>query len=263
MYHRFHDRFGTAGVVIGVIALIAALGGTALAAGGLNPTQKKEVKKIAMKYAGKPGAPGAQGAVGPAGSAGAAGKEGPQGKQGGQGTPGIEGPPGETGFTKTLPTGETETGEWSLIDESAGANAHIGSAVSFNIPLAATPAVHYIRTTGMEPVAKEKSPSGSGEFEEVEEPQPACPGSFEEPEAQSGSLCIYASREENSLKNLAGRFFFPNVCSFATNPGGAPPIALIFCLVHSPSADKFGFGLVANATSGGTTFDAGTWAVTG
>jgi hypothetical protein len=85
MLHSFHDRFGTAGVVIGVIALIVALGGTAFAAAGLNTKQKKEVTKIAKKYAGKPGAAGATGATGPAGSAGA---KGDTGNTGGTGDPG-------------------------------------------------------------------------------------------------------------------------------------------------------------------------------
>ena len=37
------------GTVIAVIALVAALGGTAIAAGGLTGTQKKQTKKIATK----------------------------------------------------------------------------------------------------------------------------------------------------------------------------------------------------------------------
>src|SRR6185295_17935744 len=44
LYHRFKDRFGTAGVVLGVIAMILAVGGSAIAASGLNGKQKKEVK---------------------------------------------------------------------------------------------------------------------------------------------------------------------------------------------------------------------------
>ena len=58
MIERIHQKLGTAGFVIAIVALIAALGGTALAAAKLNGTQKKEVEKIAKKYAGKPGAAG-------------------------------------------------------------------------------------------------------------------------------------------------------------------------------------------------------------
>ena len=76
------EPFGTAGLVVACVALIAALGGTALAAAKLNSTQKKEVEKIAKKYAGKPGAPGAQGPAGPQGPAGANGKDGTNGTNG-------------------------------------------------------------------------------------------------------------------------------------------------------------------------------------
>ncbi len=94
MYKRIHDRFGTAGVVIGVIALVAALGGTAFAAkGALTGNQKKEVEKIAKKFAGKPGAPGAPGAPGTKGDAGG------QGAQGAKGDTGSQGPPGPKGNT--------------------------------------------------------------------------------------------------------------------------------------------------------------------
>ena len=113
MLHRFHDRFGTAGVVIGVIALIVALGGTAFAAAGLNSKQKKEVTKIAKKYAGKPGAPGAAGTNGTNGTAGAKGDTGAAGAAGGQGIQGIQGIPGTTGKTvlsgTATPTGATGT----------------------------------------------------------------------------------------------------------------------------------------------------------
>ncbi len=64
------------GVVIAVIALIFALAGTAFAAAKLNGTQKKEVKKIAKKYAGK------RGKTGPAGANGAPGAQGPGGPRG-------------------------------------------------------------------------------------------------------------------------------------------------------------------------------------
>lgn len=91
MYRRFHDRFGTAGLVVAVLALVVALAGTAFAAAGLNSKQKKEVTKIAKTYAGKPGATGAQGlpgANGTNGKDGAAGEQGPTGPTGTNGTNG-------------------------------------------------------------------------------------------------------------------------------------------------------------------------------
>ena len=90
LYRRFKDRFGTAGVVLGVITLILALGGSAIAASKLTGPQKKEVAKIAKKEAQKyansnPGAPGT------------AGTNGTNGKDGTNGTNGIDGEDGEAG----------------------------------------------------------------------------------------------------------------------------------------------------------------------
>ena len=52
MLTRIHRKLGTAGFVISIVALVAALGGGAYAAsGGLTGKQKKEVEKIAKKYA--------------------------------------------------------------------------------------------------------------------------------------------------------------------------------------------------------------------
>jgi len=83
------EPFGTAGLVVACVALIAALGGTALAAkGALTGKQKKEVEKIAKKYAGKPGAPGANGKDGTNGSNGANGKDGTNGTSGTNGKDG-------------------------------------------------------------------------------------------------------------------------------------------------------------------------------
>jgi len=92
------EPFGTAGLIVACVALIAALGGTAFAAAKLNSTQKKEVEKIAKKYA---GAPGATGATGPAGTNGTNGKDGTNGTNGEKGAPGAPGSPGSPGTPGT------------------------------------------------------------------------------------------------------------------------------------------------------------------
>jgi hypothetical protein len=89
MYRRFKDRFGTAGVVLGVIAIVLAIGGSAIAASGLNGKQKKEVKAIAKSFQG----------TGPIGPAGAAGTAGPAGAKGDNGTNGNDGTNGADGKT--------------------------------------------------------------------------------------------------------------------------------------------------------------------
>lgn len=118
------EPFGTAGLIIAVVALVAALGGSAIAAkGALTGKQKKEVAKIAKKEAkkyAKAGAEGKQGPAGPAGAqgpAGAAGKDGAAGPAGEKGATGATGPqgakgdkgdPGEPGES---PVGTSFTGE--------------------------------------------------------------------------------------------------------------------------------------------------------
>jgi Collagen triple helix repeat (20 copies) len=118
MMSKLHDRLGTAGFVIALIALVAALGGGAYAAsGGLTGKQKKEVEKISKKYAGKPGAKGKQGPAGtsgPKGDTGAAGANGTSGSAGTKGEPGgrgEEGEPGESGLNgKSVLNGTTVPG---------------------------------------------------------------------------------------------------------------------------------------------------------
>ena len=65
VYARLREQFSPAALTLSVIAIVLALAGGAIAAGGgLSGKQKKEVKKIAKKYAGKPGDPGAAGTNG-------------------------------------------------------------------------------------------------------------------------------------------------------------------------------------------------------
>lgn len=183
LYQRFHDRFGTAGVILGVIALTLALGGTALAASGkLTSKQKKEVIKIAKKYAGKPGAPGAVGPQGPAGTKGDTGAVGPQGKEGPQGEDGPQGKEGSPWTAGgTLPSNETETGAWAVGNNDV---AYMVS-LSFNIPLEEAPELGFVNVAGEEA-------AGGEAFHEVEH----CTGSAEEPSAPAGYVCIYGASEE-------------------------------------------------------------------
>jgi hypothetical protein len=163
MLTRIHQRLGTAGFLIAIVALVAALGGSALAASGaLTGKQKKEVEKIAKKYAGKPGANGANGAPGPAGAPGPKGDGGAAGTNGTNGTSvtatavttsetgkcsghgGAEFKAGsgtatfacngQTGFTETLPSGKTETGTWAIAETSDLTDATY-AALSFPIPV--------------------------------------------------------------------------------------------------------------------------------
>jgi hypothetical protein len=77
------EPFGTAGLIVAMVALVAALGGTALAGkDALTGKQKKEVTTIAKKFAGKPGAAGTAGTNGTNGTNGKDGVNGAAGKDG-------------------------------------------------------------------------------------------------------------------------------------------------------------------------------------
>jgi hypothetical protein len=98
-----HLRRPSPGLVIAVVALFIALGGTAFGAHFLitstNQIKPSVLKKLRAKR-GPAGVKGATGASGPAGPAGPQGKEGATGKEGPpgkEGTPGKEGPAGKEG----------------------------------------------------------------------------------------------------------------------------------------------------------------------
>lgn len=190
MLSRIHEKLGTVGFVLAVVALIAALAGTAFAAAGLNSKQKKEVKKIAKTFAGKPGPAGAQGPKGDTGAQGPKGDTGPKGDAGEKGERGLQGIPGETGFTETLPSGETETGTWALGPFAKTALVPL----TFNIPLAEAPEeLHFVNEAGEEK-------TGEGSFGTAVN----CLGSAEEPTAPAGEVCVYESANFGGAAGFSG-----------------------------------------------------------
>jgi hypothetical protein len=164
----------TPATVIGVIALVFAFTGGALAAKKYVITSTKQISPTVLKkLTGKPGPQGPQGLQG---------GSGPAGKNGANGTNGTNGVNGETGFTEVLPPGKSLTGTWSsnFVDTGGESTALQYVPISFGIPLAKkleVTDVHFI-ALGEE--------TGTGD----------CPGSIEEPEAAPGKLCIYTSTEE-------------------------------------------------------------------
>jgi hypothetical protein len=161
MLSKVHNKLGTAGLVVAIMALVVALGGAAYAAlPGLNSKQKKEVKKIAKTVPGKDGAQGPKGDTGPLGPKGDPGQQGPKGD------PGAEGPPGPT--ETELPPGKTMTGTWSLRDKGLP-----WYRVNISFPLRVVPA------------------PALGETEDVSQ----CPGSAADPQAAPGYFCLYTVGE--------------------------------------------------------------------
>lgn len=218
MWDRIRERVGSAGLIVGVIALVLAVAGGAYAAGGgLSGKQKKEVEKISKKFAGKPGAAGANGKDGTNGSNGSNGKDGANGTNGTVGPKGksitaraalpteceerggaivedealppseIEVCAGEEGSPWTaggaLPAGATETGSWIFsANESSEEEAY--AALSFAVPLPAgltAAKVHY------------ESEANFADFDGAGAETVGCEGTTSIPLAPEGNLCVYGN----------------------------------------------------------------------
>ena len=168
------------------------------------------------------GVSGTQGAQGPAGAAGGKGETGSQGPAGPTGPQGPAGINGTTGFVKTLPKGESLKGEWSLAGVASAASQLFETSVTYAFPLGSAPIVHYISP------GEELAPLG-------------CTGSFEEPGAEEGNLCVFGSTQLNS--------------------SGHPSIVDTFTGAIE-AASPYGFSVGALSAAGGQLVARGTWAVT-
>lgn len=231
MLRRIRERSGSAGLIVGVIALVLAVAGGAFAAGGaLSSKQKKEVEKIAKKAAkpGKPGAPGSPGANGKDGANGAEGKQGLQGKEGPPGksvevteivpeldpacnelggakvkeegaTSGVDvcnGPEGPEGQpwtpNSTLPAGASESGAWFFQAESG----EVYAPISF--PVRLPKKLSWEALDGPENKVHYATESNFGDFDEAGTETLGCTGTASIPLAPPGHACIYASNVENA-----------------------------------------------------------------
>jgi Collagen triple helix repeat (20 copies) len=126
MISKLHQRLGTAGFIISIIALVAALGGGAYAAsGGLTGKQKKEVQKIAQTEAKKFAKAGPQGQPGAKGDAGAPGAAGAKGDAGAAGANGQPGAAGNAGVSVTTTTAGPECSEGGTKFTSASGTSFV------------------------------------------------------------------------------------------------------------------------------------------
>jgi Collagen triple helix repeat (20 copies) len=242
---------------------------------------KKKAKKLLRGPRGPRGPRGATGPIGLTGSAGpagpigkegAVGQEGPPGKDGTNGKSvttasepkgancaeggssfqvegatqktyacnGLEGKEGKEGSPwtagGTLPSGKTETGAWAIAGmpgEAFGQAEILTTAITFNIPLAAK-----LGETQFHVIAE--GGKGGG-------PSEGCPttGTAENPEAESGNLCLYVSKQENVVSGVFGLISFdPAPFEFGAGKTGA-------ILMLKP------------ATAATAMSSLGTWAVTG
>jgi|SRR5690348_13060017 len=199
MLSRIQSKLGTAGLVVAVVALVAALTGAAFAAGGLTVKEKRQVTAIAKRFAGKRGPAGPAGPAGPTGPKGDQGPKGDtglKGDTGARGPEGLAGEPGEDGACSkeepkcVLPSGATETGMWSVSPGPVGA-AYV--PLSFNIELSQAPVgIHFVNENGKERVFN----STTFEFEEIASAH--CHGNAAEPKADGGHVCVYVEKESKS-----------------------------------------------------------------
>jgi Collagen triple helix repeat (20 copies) len=221
MFERIHQKLGTAGFVISIIALVAALGGGAYAASSHSgqATASAKAKQGKQGKQGKPGKTGPAGpagpagAQGPAGPAGPAGAAGPKGDAGAPGTPGTKGTngtngtngkDGETGFTETLPAGKTETGTWNILESTSEAITPALESISFSIPLAAG---------GDKGFVFNETQTANSEFGTS-----GCAGTAAKPTAPPGTLCVYTISE--ALTNAGGSLFVFSPEESAFSPSG-------------------------------------------
>ena len=218
-------------LLISIIALVAATGGTSYAALSLakNSVGAREIKSGAVRSAeikngsvtakdlAKGVLPAAQpGAAGPQGPAGAKGADGAAGAQGAKGDRGETGPAGP--LLDTLPSGRTLKGVYANQYDAPSPGDPMRAPVTFQLPV-------------------------TGELSAVVVPRdtttPNCKGSRTNPLADPGYLCVY----ENSRSNAAT----PQVFSPAEGEQGIEP---------------FGFMLRTSSNAAGDVYIAGSWAVT-
>jgi len=228
MLSRIHNKLGTAGLVVAIVALVAALGGAAWAASDnhLSGGEKKEVKKIAKSFQGQgpvgpqgpAGAPGKAGAAGAAGAKGATGARGATGAKGATGTTGATGESGTAGATgatgtfgsEPLPSGQTLKGIFG-----SGGEGFNRVPVSFPVRVSPAPTAviafelfpgfvlgKKLKENEIETFGPHPNPESEEEaIEDKEAYENACPGSFSEPKAgEPAVLCIY-EEEVGSVTN--------------------------------------------------------------
>lgn len=264
MFSKIRRRFTYANVAA-TFALVFAMTGGAFAAGHYLITSPKQISPKVLKAlkgaSGAPGAPGAAGAAGPAGPQGPGGPQGPKGEPGPKGEAGAKGENGQTGFTETLPTGKTETGDWNMDVVVSGGEQVASTSASFNIPLAS-------QMTNQNECGESGKPACVVHYVPVGGSAPGCLGNVAEPGAEPGNLCVFARNETNVLPEILPNWKTPKVCHLATKNSKNAIIDPNFCAQvknaaeEDEGADTTGFGIATWSKEAGSVEASGTWAVT-
>jgi hypothetical protein len=215
----------SASMIVAIIALVAALGGTSYAAFSLpaNSVGSKQLKKNAVTTKKiKNGAVTAS-KINPAGltvpnasHASNATNAGNAAELGGKAASTYA----QNGAT--LPSGVSERGVWSVVTTAGGSGESSAANISFPIALASNPTAHYV-------------PLGSA-------PPSGCSGTVTAPAAAPGNLCVFERFSAINLTQL--NFYNPENGSETATASGQTGDLVVF---------------VSNGA--GTAQAAGTWAV--
>jgi Collagen triple helix repeat (20 copies) len=278
MFSGIRKRLTYANIVM-TLALVFAISGGAYAAGKYLINSTKQINpKVLKALKGKSGANGVNG------TNGANGKDGAQGPGGQNGVAGANGANGENGVSVasktlakgdanckeggsefiaveskksyacngssptgggTLPKGSSEKGRWAAVSTTGLAT----EGVSFDIPLASAPAVHYIN-------ASQKELTATGE-----QTSTVCTGSVVNPTAPEGTLCVYANLEKSVSTSAATNESIFNGWKWGVvidTEGGEGGVG-----VTANTALPFGFDVTAIGQSFEHVGVNGSWAVTG
>lgn len=225
-------------LVISLVALFVALGGTGYAAFNLpknsvgsghvinGSLQKVDLsKKTVIALKGKTGPRGAQGVAGLDGDVGPPGAAGPQGATGPKGDKGDKGATGEPWTLNSgIPSGKTLRGVFAPGGTAFAPDSVAQEAVSFGFTLSDFPTVHFI---------------------EGATAPPECPGTVTSPSAQPGHLCLYVAE----APNVSGWCVFNPAHTYDPDPA---------CLRTSLR----GFGIGITSAAAGDFWLQGSWAVT-
>jgi hypothetical protein len=187
-------RRPSAGLIVGIIALIVALSGTAVASSLITSAQIKN-GTIQLKDLSTKARKALTGRTGARGATGAAGERGAQGLQGLQGLQGIQGPKGDPGtsiFDASIPSGKTIKGVWGGLFTSAGPGTVFSPRIGFPIP---APAGLTSANVSFSPSTPATTPG---------EQDPTCTGTADAPTAPAGKVCIYADAVGANVTDLTG-----------------------------------------------------------
>ncbi len=181
MFSAIQRQFGTAGLAVAIVALVAALGGGAYAAAG-GAKSKGLTKAQVLALIKKNTAPGPVGPPGP---------QGPSGSQGAKGDAGSTGPAGP--LLETLPKGQTLKGNWGVGGGFNVTETWASATISFPFPLASAPTLVYVFQQS--PGGGIGGASSSAGFLSEAQTDALCPGTAADPKATAGNLCMYTSQE--------------------------------------------------------------------